>query len=128
VQKVDFYLRHHHEFGFGQLVGTRTVPPYVIDLGILPPDDWVVTAEATDNGGMTGLSQPVHLTVKSTAVRPVLTIVRMVDHLMLFWDPPTALLQSANSPLGPWNDMPNAASPFTLTPSGQSKFYRAYLP
>jgi len=128
VQKVEFYLRHHHEFGFGQLVATRTTPPFTADLGVLPPDDWVVTAEATDNGGLTGLSAPVHVTVKSTAVRPLLTIVRMVDHLMLFWDPSTAILQSANSPLGPWTDMPNAANPLTLIPTGPSKFYRAYLP
>jgi len=41
------------------------------------------------------VSFDLELNGESTATRPVLTIVQMAGHLMLLWDPPTAILQSA---------------------------------
>jgi hypothetical protein len=127
VERVDYYLRHHHAFGIGDLVGTSDGEPYALDLPPLEPGDYVVTAEATDDGGMTAISLPVEFDVVQR-VRPVLQLQRINGTLVLTWIPPNAILQVADNPAGPWTDMLNAATPLNVTPDGTTKFYRAFLP
>lgn len=126
VQRVDFYLRHHHAFGVGDLVATATAEPFTADLGTLGPEDYVVTAVATDNGGASEISTPVHVTVVGNA--PMLMVQWMGNEIMVSWTPPGAVLQEAESPLGPWNDRPDVTSPLMVAPTAKPRFYRAYLP
>jgi hypothetical protein len=56
--------------------------------------------------------QPVRIEFQPTA-----------NGLILSW-PSGWTLQSASSVLGPWNDMPGATSPYTVTANSAQKFFR----
>jgi len=51
----------------------------------------------------------------------------MVNHVMIA-RPVGSILQEADSPAGPWKDLPNASNPTMVLPLEKAKFYRAYLP
>ena len=95
---------------------------------MLTPEDYVVTAIATDDGGARAMSLPIAVTVVGTADRPILAIRWMQSHAMLSWTPANAILQEADSPVGQWHDLPNAPNPSMILPTEKAKFHRAYLP
>jgi hypothetical protein len=52
----------------------------------------------------------------------------MINHVMVTWVPSDAILQQADTPFGPWDDLPGATSPLMVLPTNRARFYRAYLP
>lgn len=128
VRRIELYLRHHHEFGIGKSVAIVDGSTLATELRGLEPEDWVLTAQATDDGGATTLSLPISFSVSVPTDRPTIAIHPMLDHLMLSWTPPGARLQEADAPQGPWREVPDAPNPFTVRPGEKARFYRAYVP
>jgi hypothetical protein len=55
---------------------------------------------------------------------PRLRIQRSGANVTLSWSVPGFVLQAAAQPRPPYNDIPNSSSPYTVTPSFQSRFFR----
>jgi hypothetical protein len=55
---------------------------------------------------------------------PTLTGRLAGSQIELAWD--RGSLQEAGDVTGPWNDVPDAFSPFVIEPAGPRKFYRAH--
>ena len=71
VTRVDFYAGT-------QLVGSDTASPFTATWSNVPAGSYSLTAVATDNGGKTGTSLPVSVTVAAAPVQPLPTKVVFV--------------------------------------------------
>jgi hypothetical protein len=64
VKRVEFYLRDADLFvAPSRLAGTAKAAPYAVQLKGLEPGHYMLTAVATDNGGATSQSIPIHFEV-----------------------------------------------------------------
>src|ERR1035437_5853365 len=63
VTKVEFYAND-------LLIGTVTTSPYTITWSNMPLGTYTLTAKATDNGGLSDISDPVNINVSGTGVTP----------------------------------------------------------
>ena len=128
IGRVDFYRKEHmHSFNEPEvLIGSRTAPPYTVEMTNLEPGHYFLFADATDNQGTTTRSGAVMIEVMSMA-GPRLSIQFMTGHVMIS-RPAGSILQEAGQPTGPWKDLPNAANPTMVMPEGKATFYRAYVP
>ena len=65
---------------------------------------------------------------QSPPPHPELRLVQSEREKWLVWRQVSFTLQSAESLSGPWQAEPGARSPFAITASGRSRFYRLALP
>src|SRR6185503_11554134 len=75
--QVEFF-EGARSLGFGTFNPTRCwpgCPNYVLTWSNVPPGQYTLTARATDSGGASSISQPVHITVSETSPPPVVNIV-----------------------------------------------------
>lgn len=74
---VEFF-EGTHSLGFGTFNPTRCAEPicpnYVLTWSNVPPGDYVLTAVATDSGGLSTLSEPVEIKVVGITPPPVVNI------------------------------------------------------
>jgi hypothetical protein len=130
VRQVELHLRDHRKFSIsgalGPSVGTNTVPPFDFQLTApAVPGHYVLTALGTDNQGLAGQSQPVHLMIVAP---PVLTVSLSQLSVVVNWTPPQATLLQAQFVTGPWQVVSNAIPPLRLVPQANAVFFRARLP
>jgi hypothetical protein len=127
IKQVDFYRKEHmHSFNEPEVfIGSSTTAPYSVDMANLDPGHYFLYADATDDLGLTTRSGPVMVEVVGAGLR--LEIRFMINHVMIM-RPAGSILQEADRPSGPWNDLPNASNPTMVFPVDKAKFYRAYLP
>ena len=91
--------------------------------GLLPTQDSLFVADLCANGNLSGGGgQGVIYQIRSVVLPPLEW--RWADGaLQLVW--PRGVLQEAIGVTGPWNDLPDARSPYPITPASPRKFYRA---
>ncbi len=80
---------------------------------------------ATDNQGDSTQSVPVHIGVLAP---PVMSIRYSQGMAIIDWTPADAILQTAPTINGPWQERPNVRPPVSQPPTGQAMFFRARLP
>jgi hypothetical protein len=112
-----------------QLIAEAPTPPYTATLQKLRPGAYRVFARAVDDGGVSTDSDHHHIVVQGGITGPRLTIMWMDPQtLMLTWDAPGAVLETAEQVTGDWISLPNAQSPHHVTPSGSPRYFRLRLP
>jgi glucose/arabinose dehydrogenase len=95
--------------------------------GLLATRDSLFVADLATNGNIySSAGAGVIYQVKSlvTPSPPTLTGRLAGSQIELAWD--RGSLQEAGDVTGPWNDVPDAFSPFVIEPAGPRKFYRAH--
>jgi hypothetical protein len=128
LQAVEFYLLAGHDFtATEELVGISTAPPYEATLSGLARGAYRVFARARDNGGLTTDSDQRHIEVGSLP-GPRLAIAWMGDMLMLTWDDPNAVLETAEKVTGSWTPLTGARSPYHVMPNEKARFFRLLPP
>ncbi len=127
IRRVDFYRKEHmHSFDAPEvLIGSDPAAPYQVEMAGLDPGHYFLWAIATDDQGLSTRSGVVMIEVAGAGLQ--LEIQWMVNHVMIS-RPAGSTLQEADTPAGPWRDLPNAANPTLIVPAGPAKFYRAYVP
>ena len=115
VARVSYYLDSN-------LVATATSAPLGVNLTKVPVGAYALTAEAVNPSGLTSRSQPV-LVFFDTPELVRIDFTRTASGFILTW-PAGRTLQSADDVLGPWNDVPDATSPFTVGPASTKRFFR----
>jgi len=90
--------------------------------GLLATDDSLFVADLTTNGNLgNGSGLGVIYQIKSLVLPPV-SVTRSGGQLELTWSFGT--LQSAGSVTGPWNDVNNASSPYSVDAGQSPRFFR----
>jgi len=127
IRRVDFYRKEHmHSFNEPEVfVGSSTTAPYSADMFNLEPGHYFLYADATDDLGLTTRSGVVMIQVAGGSLR--LDIKWMVNHVMVT-RPEGSILQEADTPNGPWKNVPNATNPTMVFQLENAKFYRAFIP
>ena len=74
-------------------------------------------------GGTEASPQYVEFDIVAAEEAARLTIVRSAEGIVINWTG-TGTLEEAGAVTGPWTTVAGAASPFTVTPTAQQKFYR----
>lgn len=130
VKSVEFYLIEGHDFiAAAELVATATMPPYTATLQNLRLGAYRVFARAIDDGGLATDSDQRHIQVERSQPGPRLSIQWMGRQLlMVSWDAPGAVLETAEKLPGEWTPLPNARSPHHLLPSDRARYFRLRLP
>ncbi len=130
VKTVEFYIIEGHEFiAREQLVSTAATPPYAATLQNLRPGSYRVFARAIDDQGLSTDSDQRHIHIEPRVSGPRLEISWMdARMLMVTWNAPGAVLESAEKITGPWTSMPNAQSPHHLIPTERARYFRLRLP
>ena len=82
VNQVEFFVAAAHTFGTPQSVGMASAAPYSVAVQNLAAGTYMLTAVATDNGGMVAFSQTVHFTVEGP---PTLSITLDGTNLTICW-------------------------------------------
>jgi hypothetical protein len=128
VQAVEFYLLAGHDFmAMEQLVGTASATPYTNTLSGLGPGAYRVFARARDSGGLATDSDQRHIHVEG-ATGPRLEFMWMGQMLMLMWNDPAAVLETAEKLPGTWTAVNGARSPHHVMPTDPGRFFRLRLP
>ena len=90
--------------------------------GLLATDDSLFVADLTTNGSLnSGNGLGVIYQIKSLVLPPV-GVTRSGGHVELTWSVGT--LQSASNVAGPWNDVDNATSPYSVDAGQSPRFFR----
>jgi Bacterial Ig domain len=130
VKSVEFYYIAGHDFvATEQFVAKATLPPYSATLQNLSPGAYRVFARAIDDGGLATDSGQQHIQVERSLPGPRLQVQWMGrELLMLTWDAPGAVLETADKLPGEWTSLPNAQSPYHIQPSDRARYFRLRLP
>ena len=113
---VDLATTNYFHFIEGQQVNVGHLD------GLLATGDSLFVADLTTNGSLSsGSGLGVIYQIKSLALPPV-SVTRTGAHVDLTWTFGT--LQSASSVTGPWNDVDNAASPYSIDAGQSPRFFR----
>jgi hypothetical protein len=101
--------------------GPFDVPPTALVEG-----ENVLAAEVHQAGGSSSdMVFGAELTASVPVTRPRLTITRnAAGQVVISWSPAVGVLESAVSLTSGWAPVPNATNPQTVTPTGQTQFYR----
>jgi hypothetical protein len=129
IQSVDFYRKAHlPTFNEPEVfLGTRTKPPYSLQMFGVPAGHQLLTAVATDTFGAASYSVPVLVQVVFVP-QPVVAIRYAPPAVIIDWSPSAAILEQAPTVTGPWQPVSGASPPFTLVPTSHTMFFRARLP
>ncbi len=129
IQRVDFYRKAHlPTFNEPEVfLGTRTKPPYSLQMFGVPAGHQLLTAVATDTFGAASYSVPVLIQVVFVP-QPVVAIRYAPPSVIIDWTPSAAILEQAPTVTGPWQPVSGASPPFTLVPTSHTMFFRARLP
>ncbi|MCL5097724.1 MAG: hypothetical protein M1608_09390 [Candidatus Omnitrophica bacterium] len=124
---ADVYLYHNGTALFkgntGNVSGAGTNFTTIVSLAVGDHIDFIAGAGAdlAPTGDNTALDAVIYEGAMPSVLQ--LSIALQANAVVLSWTG-TATLQSADSLLGPWNNITDATSPYTVTPSGPGKFYR----
>ena len=99
---------------------------YIVFRGLTAPDIVIV---ATTQGEWPALDRApinaIQLVKSSVPQPPSFSSIALSEDgkVVITWEG-TATLQQADDVTGPWEDVPDATSPYTVTPTGKKKFFR----
>ena len=130
VQTVEFYSIPGHDFvATEQLLAKVAAAPYSVNLPSPGVGSYRFFARAIDDGGLATDSNQQHVHVEPALPGPRLEIQWMGQQLlMLTWDVPGAVLETAEKLTGQWTPMANAKSPHHILPSDPARYFRLRLP
>lgn len=129
IDMVEFFKRYGHGFSAEEeFIGSAFMPPYMVGVRNLPPGQHTFTAYAYDDQGEITGSRPISIQIVDNTDPRRLRLVRMQNHLMLYWSSSEAILEHVDRLDGQWKPLPNARSPHMIFPDDKAKFYRLHLP